>query len=100
MAPEMKNARNGKSLIMDNEGSPDSKDLYRAKKVAPFILRLYEMLQHADQSIIGWNRQGSAFEIRDKFALVETILPEFFSSMYLKCFSLLLILDSFESGEE
>ena len=60
---EVANARQLKAMAVPSMGG------------TPFPVKLYEMLETADESIVSWQPKGRCFMIRDEARFVEEVLP-------------------------
>ncbi|CAD8074003.1 unnamed protein product [Paramecium primaurelia] len=47
------------------------------KQIPSFLQKLYEILE-SEQSAIGWNKDGTTFQILDSSLLTEQIMPQYF----------------------
>jgi hypothetical protein len=57
------------------------------KARSPFIRKLWAMLQDSSLShVIGWERDGRSFEVKDAKKMEKAVLPQFFKSHLLKSF--------------
>ncbi|KAG7401613.1 hypothetical protein PHYBOEH_000145 [Phytophthora boehmeriae] len=54
--------------------------------VAPFLLHLHQMLRRENTKIIRWAEDGMAFQILDKEALTNQILPKYFKNKNFSSF--------------
>lgn len=53
-------------------------DALQKMGIAPFLKALYTILCTESSSIVGWTRDGTAFEVRDLKALSGEVLPKYF----------------------
>lgn len=58
----------------------DTTDALKRGWVAPFLLHLHQMLRRESPKIIRWTDDGVAFQILDKQAMTEQILPRYFKN--------------------
>lgn len=48
--------------------------------IAPFLFYLHQMLSQEDQQILRWTENGLAFQILDKEAMTNRVLPKYFNN--------------------
>ncbi|RLN49454.1 hypothetical protein BBJ29_000089 [Phytophthora kernoviae] len=76
------------STISCSSESSDSSAFETPKRgwVAPFLLHLHQMLRRENTKIIRWAEDGMAFQILDKEALTNQILPKYFKNKNFSSF--------------
>lgn len=71
------------SSVNNSDSSSDAAtdaDALKRGWVAPFLLHLHQMLRRENPKIIRWTDDGVAFQILDKQAMTEQILPRYFKN--------------------
>ncbi|GLD91599.1 hypothetical protein PINS_up000132 [Pythium insidiosum] len=63
-----------------SSGSSVTSEMLKRGWIAPFLLHLHQMLRRESTSIIRWTEDGLAFQILDKVAMTEQVLPKYFKN--------------------
>lgn len=81
--PSPSTSVNGSTTSADSAvSSPTTvtNDMLKRGWIAPFLLHLHQMLRRESTKIIRWTEDGIAFQILDKEALTEQVLPKYFKN--------------------
>ncbi|KAJ0394107.1 hypothetical protein P43SY_007495 [Pythium insidiosum] len=68
------------STDASSSGSSVTSEMLKRGWIAPFLLHLHQMLRRESASIIRWTEDGLAFQILDKVAMTEQVLPKYFKN--------------------
>ncbi|TMW60563.1 hypothetical protein Poli38472_000605 [Pythium oligandrum] len=70
------------SSASDSSSNPTAitSEMLKRGWIAPFLLHLHQMLRRENPSIIRWTEDGMAFQILDKEAVTNQILPKYFKN--------------------
>lgn len=77
------NSVNGSTTSADSSvacSETVTNDMLKRGWIAPFLLHLHQMLRREGQKIIRWTEDGIAFQILDKDALTNQVLPKYFKN--------------------
>ncbi|RLN60957.1 hypothetical protein BBJ28_00002658 [Nothophytophthora sp. Chile5] len=74
------------SSDVSSSSSSTSCDSVKRGWVAPFLLHLHQMLRRENPKIIRWAEDGLAFQILDKEAMTNQILPKYFKNKNFSSF--------------